>query len=219
MSIHRKRIDRPFEFKSVKADGTFEGYASVYGEIDSHRDVVIKGAFNKSLDTRYRAKGRKFVPLLDQHDTRLPIGVLPVEDIKEDDFGLFVRGEFNMKVQRAVEAHALAEQGALTGLSIGYSTVEDAWNDDGSVRILKEVDLWEISPVTFPSGDSARILTVKSLAGLDTLSDCEQVLRDAGFSKSETLAFVSRIKALAMRSDSADAEAIALKNALSILRS
>jgi HK97 family phage prohead protease len=222
MTIHKKTIDRAFEFKAVKDDGTFEGYASVYGEIDSHRDVVIKGAFNKSLDTRYRAKGRKFIPLLDQHDTRLPIGVLPIDDIKEDDFGLFVRGHYNMDVQRARESHALAKQGALTGLSIGYSTLDDAWSEDGMTRILKEVDLWEISPVTFPSGDSARIITVKSLAGLDTLSDCEQVLRDAGWSKSETTTFVSRVKALAMRSDSADDEdaiEVAVKNALKTLRS
>jgi HK97 family phage prohead protease len=219
MTIHRKQIQRPFEFKSIKADGTFEGHASVYGEIDSYRDVVIKGAFDNTLERRFRAKNRKGVPMLDQHDSRLPLGIFPVADIKEDDTGLFVRGEFNMKVQRAVEAHALAEQGALTGLSIGYNTVDDEWDDAGKVRILKEVDLWEISLVTFPAGDGARVTSVKSIAGLDNLSDCEVLLRDAGFSRAETVAFVSRIKALAMRSDSADADAIAVKNALQILRS
>lgn len=213
----RKYIERPFEFKSVKADGTFEGYASVYGEIDSYRDVVVKGAFDDSLDKRYRQKGRKGIPMLDQHDTRLPMGIFPVESVKEDDHGLFVRGEFNMKVQRAVEAHALADQGALTGLSIGYSTVEDEWDDSGSLRILKAVDLWEISLVTFPAGDSARITSVKAISGLDTLSDCESLLRDAGFSKAETVAFVSRIKAIAKRGDPVDATSLAVKRALQIL--
>lgn len=219
MSIHRKYIERPFEVKSVKADGTIEGYASVFGEIDSYRDVVVPGAFTKSLQQRYRDKGRKGVPMLDQHDSRLPVGLWPIESVQEDSHGLHVVGQLNMRVQKAVENHALAEQGALSGLSIGYTTELDEWDDAGQIRILREVDLWEISMVTFPAGDSARISSVKSISGLDTLSDCEGLLRDAGFSKSETAAFVSRIKALTMRSDSADRDAMAVKKALQILRS
>lgn len=218
MSIHRKRIERPFEVKSVKADGTFTGYASVFGEIDSYRDVVVAGAFDKSLESRYRAKGRKGVPMLDQHDTRTPVGLFPIDMIVDDGKGLLVEGHINMRVQKGVENHALAEQGALSGLSIGYTTELDEWDEAGQVRILREVDLWEISMVTFPAGDSARITNVKSISGLETLSDCEQLLRDAGFSKSETAAFVSRIKALATRSDSADADSLAVKNVLQILR-
>jgi uncharacterized protein len=219
MSIHRKYIERPFEVKSVKADGTIEGYASIFGEIDSYRDVVVPGAFTKSLDERYRAKNRKGVPMLDQHNSWTPIGLWPIESVKEDNIGLFVVGQINMKVQKGVENHALADQGALTGLSIGYNTRDDEWDENGQVRILREVDLWEISMVTFPAGDSARITSVKSISGLETLSDCETLLRDAGFSKSETAAFVSRIKALAVRSESADRDALAVKNALKILRS
>ena len=219
MTIHRKYIERPFEVKSVKADGTIEGYASVFGEIDSYRDVVVPGAFTKSLQTRYRDKGRKGVPMLDQHDTRTPVGLWPIDSVKEDEHGLLVVGQINMKVQKGVENHALAEQGALSGLSIGYNTLDDEWDANGDIRILREVDLWEISMVTFPAGDSARITSVKSIEGLDTLSDCEGLLRDAGFSKSETATFVSRIKALTVRSDSADRNAMAIKNALQILRS
>lgn len=219
MTIHRKYIERPFEVKSVKADGTIEGYASVFGEIDSYRDVVVKGAFTKSLQHRYRDKGRKGIPLLDQHQSRTPVGLVPIDMIREDDHGLLMTGQLNMKVQKAVENHALAEQGALSGLSIGYNTEWDEWDEAGNVRILREVDLWEISMVTFPAGDTARITSVKSISGLDTLSDCEGLLRDAGFSKSETAAFVSRIKALTMRSDSADSDAMAVKAALKILRS
>lgn len=219
MSIHRKYIERPFEVKSVKSDGTITGYASVFGEIDSYRDVVVAGAFNNSLEKRYRAKARKGIPMLDQHDTRTPVGLWPIDDVKEDNVGLLVTGQINMKVQKGVENHALAEQGALSGLSIGYTTELDDWDESGQVRILREVDLWEISMVTFPAGDSARITSVKAISGLDTLSDCETLLRDAGFSKSETAAFVSRIKALApTRSDSADQDALAVKNALKILR-
>jgi HK97 family phage prohead protease len=217
--MHRKYIERPFEIKAVKSDGTIEGYASVFGEIDSYRDVVVPGAFTKSLQQRYRDKGRKGVPMLDQHDTRTPIGLWPIEFISEDSVGLLVKGKINMQVQKGVENHALADQGALSGLSIGYNTVEDQWDNAGNIRILKEVDLWEISMVTFPAGDSARITSVKSIEGLDTLSDCETLLRDAGFSKSETTAFVSRIKSLSVRSDSADRDEKAVKAALAILRS
>lgn len=219
MSIHRKRIERPFEIKSIEKDGSFVGYASVFDEVDSYWDKVIKGAFNNSLEKRYRAKGRKGVPMLDQHDTRTPIGLFPIDSIKEDDNGLLVEGQINMDVQRGRENHSLADQGALSGLSIGYTTLDEDWDASGRVRILKEVDLWEISMVTFPAGDSARITSVKSIEGLDTLSDCETLLRDAGFSKAETTAFVARIKAMVGRSDSVDPDALAVKNALAILRS
>lgn len=216
MSILRKHLERAFELKDVHDNGTFEGIASVFGELDSQRDIVVKGAFVDSLKSRYEER-KRFVPMLWQHDTKQPIGVYPT--LKEDQSGLIVKGACNMDVQQGHEAHALMKQGALSGLSIGYTTQDDEWDAKGKARILKRVDLWEISPVTFPSGDGARVTSVKSIEGLDTLSDCEQLLRDAGFSKSETLAFVSRVKALAMRSDSADENAIAVKNALQILRS
>jgi HK97 family phage prohead protease len=217
MSMHRKYIERPFEVKagSLKADGTFEGHASVFGELDTYRDIVLRGAFVGSLEKDFAKKNRA-VPMLWQHDTYNPNG--NYAECKEDDIGLYVKGQCNMKVQQGVECHALMEQGALSGLSIGYSTLDDEWDDTGMIRKLKEVKLWEISPVTFPAGDSARVTSVKSISGLENLSDCETLLRDAGFSKSETTAFVSRVKALAMRSDSADVDAIAVKNALHILR-
>lgn len=215
MSVHRKYIERPFEVKSVKADGTFEGHASIFGEVDSYRDVVLRGAFEASLKRDFTDKKRS-VPMLWQHDTYNPIGMYP--EVKEDDIGLFVRGQCNMRVQQGVECHALMEQGALSGLSIGYSTKDDEWDDAGMIRKLKEVKLWEISPVTFPAGDGARVTSVKSIGGLETLSDCEKLLRDVGFSRSETAAFVAKVKALAPQSDSADRDAIAVKNALQILK-
>lgn len=208
MSTHLKKIERPFELKKVNSDGTIEGYASVYGEIDSYRDVVIKGAFDNSLERRYRAKGRKAVPMLDQHNSTLPIGIWPIEAIKEDDKGLLVRGEINMKVQRAADVHALADQGALSGLSIGYMTMDDEWDDAGKVRILKEVDLWEISMVTFPAGDSARVTSVKSIMEMTSLSDCEKKLRDAGFSRVESAAFIAQIAALKNQGEPEDESAI-----------
>jgi uncharacterized protein len=219
MKMKKLTIDRPFELKSLKSDGTFTGYASVYGELDSHHDVVIKGAFDSSLESRYRAKGRN-IPMLWQHDTRNPIGVYPVSDIKEDDVGFLVSGFCNLEVQQGREAHALMKQGALSGLSIGYNTVQESWSADGNIRILKEVDLWEISPVTFPSGDSARVTSVKALEQVQTIRELEDYLREAGHSKSEAGIIIARASALKAQGEpDADEDAKSVKRMLETVRS
>jgi HK97 family phage prohead protease len=211
----KKFIERPFEVKSIGENGTFTGYGSVFGELDSYRDVVLPGAFTKSL-AAYEAKGRP-VPMLWQHNSREPIGVYT--NIKEDDRGLYVEGQMNMKVQRAVEAHALMEQRALSGLSIGYNTVRAEDDEKSMIRKLIEVDLWEISPVTFPAGDSARIATVKSIEDLMTISDCEDVLRDAGFSRKEAATLISRIKSTESPRDAANEADSSITKAMHHLKS
>lgn len=211
-----KHLQRPFAVKSTSDNGTFAGHASVFGEIDSYRDIVLPGAFAKSLKKDFADKGRK-VPMLWQHSSRQPIGVYTT--IKEDDIGLYVEGEINMEVQQGREAYALMKQGALSGLSIGYDTVTEEWDKEGRLRKLHEVDLWEISPVTFPAGDSARIATVKSISELTTLSQVEDILCDTGLSRKEAVTLISRIKAIGTQSDSADADAAKLKQALSIIKS
>lgn len=211
--MNRKYIERPFQLKSIADNGSFTGYASVYGEMDSYRDIVMPGAFDVSLE-KFKSMGRK-VPMLWQHSSREPIGVYT--SLKSDAHGLLVEGEINMDVQRGREGHSLMKQGALTGLSIGYDTVMDKWDEKNLTRELHEIDLWEISPVTFPAGDNARIVDVKTIGELQTLSDCEACLRDAGYSRSEATAIVSRIKALALQSDSAAVKAEGIKEALAIL--
>jgi len=213
----RKYIDRDFEVKAsdVKADGTFTGHASVFDELDSHFDVVVKGAFEKSLKSDFLDKGRK-VPMLWQHDPKQPIGVY--SKIFEDEKGLYVEGEINMDVQKGQECHALLKQGAMSGLSIGYSTINDKWDDNGIVRRLLEVKLWEASPVTFPSGDAARVNDVKFMQELVTLADCESVLREHGLSRKESETFIARIKSISLQGDPASADVEAVKNAIAILR-
>ncbi|HEX8586176.1 MAG TPA: HK97 family phage prohead protease [Allosphingosinicella sp.] len=214
-----KHIERPFKVKtdSIKSDGSFEGYGSVFGELDSYRDIVMPGAFSKSLRVDFQEKERS-VPMLWQHDMYNPIGIYP--EIREDDRGLWLKGQCNMEVQQGREAHALMKQGALSGLSIGYTTVRYEDDDKQLVRRLHEVALWEVSPVTFPAGDSARVSSVKSIEGFATLSDVEDHLRDAGgFSRKEALALVSRIKAIATQSDSANVDAAVINRVKSILNS
>lgn len=217
-NVKCRYLDRPFEVKSVKSDGKFTGYASVFGELDSYRDIVMPGAFAKSLKDDYAAK-KRFVPMLWQHNAYAPIGIYP--EIYEDGKGLYVEGQCNMKVQQGQECHALMDQGALTGLSIGYTTVRYDWNEDTEVRSLIQVNLWEVSPVTFPAGDSARA-QVKSLAEVGTMSELEDYLRDAyGASRKEATALAARLKAItAGQSDSVNgADVASLKSAASIIQS
>ncbi len=140
----------PFELKSVTADGQFEGYAAIFGEPDTMNEVIEKGAFSKSL------REGKTRPILWYHDSRQPIGVAELE---EDSKGLKVRGQLNLEVQNAREKHALMKQKAIQGLSFGFKTVKDLWQ--GAVRILKEVKIYEISPVTFQAHPAALISAVK----------------------------------------------------------
>lgn len=217
-AIKTRYIDRPFEVKEVGKDGKFVGHGSVFGELDSYRDIVVKGAFKKSLKEDFIDKKRK-VPMLWQHDSWAPIGVY--DEIYEDEKGLYVEGSCNMDVQKGKECYALMKQGALTGLSIGYTTVVSEWDEKALTRKLIEVNLWEVSPVTFPAGDNARA-QVKSLAEVGTLSELEDYLRDAyGVSRKEATALASRLKAVtAGQSDSAtEAETASVKSAIEIVKS
>ncbi len=135
--------------------GHFEGYASVFNTVDRGNDLIEPGAFSRSLADR-GAGGIKF---LWQHDPKEPVGIL--DEIYEDAKGLYVRGRLILDVGRAREACQLLGMGALDGLSIGFHTLKSVKRADG-VRLLREVDLWEISLVTFPMNDSARISSFKT---------------------------------------------------------
>ena len=136
----------------VKEGAVIEGYASVFGVTDRGGDVVDAGAYKASLNALTKA-GRS-VKMLWQHDPTEPIGVW--DEVREDDKGLFVKGRLLMDVGRAREAKALLEAGAIEGLSIGYRTVK-ATKDDAGRRRLAELELWEVSLVTFPMLPEARV--------------------------------------------------------------
>ena len=183
----RRTADFHFEIKSLKEDGTFTGYGSVFNNVDYGRDLIVKGAFANSL-TDYASHGRK-VPMLWQHDSDNPIGFYT--SLKEDDHGLLVEGKLLLGVQKAKEAYILMEAGAISGLSIGYSTNEYSVDEKTGIRSLLDVDLYEISVVTFPMNDDARINVVKnkiSEGEMPSLKEFEAILRDVGFSKSQSKA-------------------------------
>jgi len=195
-----KHLDVPFEVKEVAEDGTFTGYGSVFGVKDAYDEIVVPGAFSESIEQRKPA-------LLWQHRSGEPIGVY--EEVREDSVGLHLKGKLALKTARGAEAYELLKMDALSGLSIGFVTREDSFDQKTGIRTLKKVDLWEVSLVTFPANDAARITGVKGISEITTLSEVEDCLRDAGFSKSEALALVARVKAIA-RSDSEAGKSTAL---------
>jgi len=128
------------------------GYGSLFGKADQGGDVVAKGAYAKSLE-RMAAKNNR-VKMLWQHDPEQPIGVW--DEVREDAAGLWVKGRILTDVEKGREAAALIEAGAIDGLSIGYRTVRATKNDTGG-RLLSELELWEVSLVTFPMLPDARV--------------------------------------------------------------
>ncbi len=175
-------------FASVETeDGTFSGYASLFGRVDLGNDRVAKGAFQKALKHR----GAKGVRMLFQHDPNEVIGSWL--DICEDDAGLFVKGRINQSVKRGAEVLELIREGAIDGLSIGFKTVRASKDQVAGIRTIYEADLWEISVVTFPMLPEARVSEVKTGDILPSIRTFEQWLtRDAGFSRSQARRVIAK---------------------------
>ena len=178
-----------------EAKGMFSGYASIFGNKDLGNDVVVQGAFQKSI----RAKGARKIKMLFQHDTKEPIGVYT--KVREDAQGLYVEGKLAMQTQKGREVYELMKMGAIDGLSVGYRVDAKgySYDDRGKKRYLKQVDLMEISAVTFPMNPKARVNAVK--AEERTVRDWEAFLRDeGGLSRSESKVAASAVtKALDQR--------------------
>lgn len=155
-----KNID--FEIKQVSDEGTFEGYVSTFDNVDLVGDVMVKGAFKKTLRDR---KGK--IRLLWQHDRNTPIGVF--ETLKEDSKGLYVKARLAMNTQKGKEAHELLKLGAMDSMSIGYSTIIEEYDREKNLNYLKEVKLFEGSLVTFPANESATVSDVKQDADEETI--------------------------------------------------
>ena len=192
----KRYIEIPTELKAEsEEEGTFEGYGSVFNNIDLGNDIIKPGAFTKSIKSR----GLRGVKLLYQHKTDMPIGIF--EEIEEDGRGLRVKGKLALKTQAGREAYELLKMGALDGLSIGFRVNPDQVSYDKRTRRrnIKEVDLMEISLVTFPMNPKATVSQVKGEA--ITIREWENGMRDAfSLSRSEAkvaakavnLAFVSQ---------------------------
>lgn len=190
-----------FEEKKKEGDPlTFEGYASVWGRIDSYGDTVIKGAFDESL------KARRPMMLYGHNPGRV-IGKWL--DTKEDDKGLFVKGALTPGNSDAADVGANLKFGALNGQSIGGYSVDWESQKSGG-RLIKKFDLYEISVVSMPAEQEARVDTASVKQMLDEcekLSDFEAFLREAaGLSKSAATSMVARFSRIARGEPASEAE-------------
>jgi uncharacterized protein len=168
-----RKFHRP-EAGLVVHDGTVvEGYASLFGRRDQGGDIVQKGAYAASLKALEAARRR--VKMLWQHDPAQPIGIW--DEVREDTTGLWVKGRILTEVEKGREAAALLAAGAIDGLSIGYRTLR-AERDGKGQRVLSELELWEVSLVTFPMLSEARV-AAKSDALDATWNDLAVFFEDA----------------------------------------
>ena len=178
------------EIKMVGEAGRFEGYASVWDSVDSYGDTVQRGAFAKTIEA-FTEQGR-MPRMFYSHNSSSVIGKWL--SMEEDDKGLRVVGELTPGHRMAEDVRASLQHGAMDGLSIGFID-RDSEELKGGGRLLKEIELHEISVVSMPAEERALITSVKSrLARIDGLKDAEKVLRDAGFTRAEAAGFISRVK-------------------------
>ena len=213
--LNKKRLDIPFEIKSISDSGAFTGYGSVFGVKDSYSDIVIKGAFTNSLN-QWKEKGR-LPALLWQHKMDEPIGYYT--KMVEDENGLYLEGQLLIDDDPlAKRAYAHMKAKSLSGLSIGYVLNDYDYDAEKGAFILKEIDLWEVSVVTFPANDEARIDNVKSIfesGDIPPPKEIERVLRDVGLSRTQAKAFMSEGYSSLKQRDVSNSE----ENALNILKS
>ena len=199
--MNNRYLDVPFEKDSIDESGKFTGYGSVFGgKPDSYGDVIAYGAFGKSVIGGGRNKSG--VAMLWQHNADKPIGVW--EQMYEDNRGLKVHGQIAVETQLGHDVHVLMKMGAIKGLSIGWDLPrgkdkqpsKDSFSIDEKtkIRTLKQIDLWEVSPVTFPAQIRARITGVKSIEEAGNERELEHALRDLGLSQKQSIYIVSLCK-------------------------
>ncbi|MCP4306478.1 MAG: HK97 family phage prohead protease [bacterium] len=199
------------KFSKEDPEGTFSGYAAAFGNVDSHGDVIERGAFRKTLQ-EWEARKGKYPPMLLQHggffgpvDDELPIGQWT--SMEENAKGLRVGGRlFALQTDRGALLYEGLKAGELDGISVGYRARKftNGTKVGEPRRTLHEIELVEASIVTFPANDRARIASVKSadIDEITSLSDAEAFLREAGrapWSKKAARDFVSRLSKIARR--------------------
>jgi len=166
-----ERVLKALEFKAAVnlEERTFEGYASTFGNVDQVGDIIMQGAFTKTIQERF-PKGD--IKILWQHYE--PLG-MPIE-IREDENGLYVKGRIS-KTALGDDALELMRDGVVNRMSIGFSIVKADFDDQTGNRIIREVKLWEFSPVTFPANEQAVITAVKHLSGMLSQAGRDEIMK------------------------------------------
>ena len=164
-----------FNVKKIDSEGFFAGYASVFGVLDSQKDIILEGAFKNAIVNND-------IKLLWQHKVDSPIG--NILSLEEDSYGLFVEAKLLLDIEKGKEAYSLLKSGSINSMSIGYKINDVEYDDFTGVRFIKDVDLFEISLVTFPANQDAVVTSVKSKP-VNTIREYENFLRENGFSRKE----------------------------------
>lgn len=213
LGIREHAAFRLEELKLAAGARTFTGYGAVFGNVDAHGDAIAPGAFKATL-AQHRAAGTT-PAMLSQHGdwsgtgpNQMPIGVWTT--MREDEKGLYLEGRLS-DTPRGLEAHTLLKDGALSGLSIGYVTRKSTpgTKPGEARRTLTDVKLFEVSLVTFPANDQARVVSVKDGKSV-TLKDCERALRELGVPR--RLAKTMIFKGWRAATDQRDSDVEAMKD-------
>lgn len=153
----KKTINLNLSSMNIKKRGIIQGYASCFDKIDQQRDIIVKGAFSKTLRA-WHLSGKK-PKMLWQHHPHQPIGIWT--HLEQDDYGLYVQGQLALGVALADEAYLLLKKQVLDGLSIGFRTIQAVQDRVRKARLILDIDLIEISVVTFGANSSATVHGVK----------------------------------------------------------
>ena len=187
----KSNLTIPLEIKALN-DGEFEGHGSIFGNEDLGGDIVMRGAFRKSLEKHRKANSLPQMFWMHKPDS------VPGKwiSMSEDENGLRVKGVL-ADTPLGNEIRTLLKMDAVKGLSIGYSTVDQEWKDDGS-RLLKEVELWEVSVVSLPMNPLAQVAHAKSRLSargeyVPTAREFERTLRDVGCSQKVAKRILSKV--------------------------
>lgn len=188
----------PFEIKELGDSGTIEGLLAGFGDVDHGGDRLLAGCLSKSLASRTAP-----LPMLFAHDMRRPIGAW--NEWHEQADGLYVKGTLTLSTRDAQDAHALAKDGALAGLSIGWNPKRDKMGQRTGVRMVEEAEIFEGSLVAVPMNDRTRVTSIKNIA---RAQDIAELLQDAGVSGRRAKAAAGAAwKAINSEDDEAGAEA------------
>lgn len=189
----------PFEIKELGDSGHIEGLLAGFNNIDSHGDQIAPAAFQKTLADR----GDRPLPMLLSHDLRRPIGAWKSWETRPQ--GLYVKGNLTLSTRDAQEAYALAKDGALTGLSIGFKPKVEQMDQRSGVNHVLEVELYEGSLVAVPSNPATYVSAIKHIGGA---RDIAELLQEAGVSgRKAKLAAGAAWKAISEQENDAEAEA------------
>lgn len=151
--MNKKFLHSQLSLKNLEENGIFSGYASIFNIVDKQNDLILPGAFKKNLNENK-------VKLLFQHDPSEPIG--NIIDIYENDVGLYIIAHLLLDIQKARDVYLMLKAGVIDGLSIGYVPVKYDTDYQTGARVLKQVELWEVSLVTFPANSAAQVVDVKN---------------------------------------------------------